>query len=481
MNVLVLNPPSKYAKNVVRDLIYGCWCKGKRIGGTKAPPLNLLYVATVLKENGHNVKLLDALAEQKDLTAVRKLAKKADVLIISTSNMSFNEDMEVLTELKKENQKLFTISFGSHVTFMPDSILNTKALDVGVMYEAEFVIRDIVNAINEGKSWKEVKGMCYKEGEKVIVNEQYPFIQDLDELPIPDRSFLPKKIDYFNPIVKKVPYTTAMTSRGCPSLCTFCNVPTFYGSKIRARSAENVIKEIEQIISLGYKEIWFRDELFTVYKKRNEEICNYIIENKLKISWIANGKTNMITKEQMALMKKAGCHMIKFGVESGVQKVLNEVKKGTTVENHRKVFKWSQEVGIDTHAHMMLGMPGDTKETVEETIRFVKEIAPTTVTFGICTPYAGTPLFNHVKEVFPEIADGSCIDLKTLHTDARYNQYYTQLDSEELNKYVRKAYRSFYFRPSYLFKWLTRIRSMDELRRVILAGTQVFSFSVGKE
>jgi len=479
MKVLILNPPSKLTKNVLRDLIYGCWCKGKRIGGAKVPPLNLLYIATVLKEEGHKVKLLDALAEQLSLEEVKKIVKDYDAVIISTSTMSFREDSRVLAELKEVNENLKTIVFGSHPTFMPEYALKEDSIDIIVRREPEYIIRDLINELeNNSEKWKNVKGIGYREDGKHILNEFYPFIENLDELPFPDRTLLPKNIDYFNPIIKRIPYTTMMTSRGCPGRCTFCTVPYFYGSKVRARSAENVLEELRLIEELGYKEVWIRDETFTFFKKRNEEICKAIIREGIDLTWICNARVGTVDKKMMELMKKAGCHMIKFGVESGVQEILDNVKKGIKVETTRKNFKEAKEVGIDTHAHIMLGIPGETKETIEKTIKFVKEIDPTTVTFGICTPYPGTKLFEEVVKEHPEIMDGSSQDLSKIHETAFFNQYFTDLDPEELKEYVKKAYRSFYFRPSYILKWLMKIRSIDELKRVILAGLNVFSFSI---
>lgn len=481
MKIIVLNPPSKYTKNVIRDLIYGCWCKGKRIGGAKTPPTNLLYVASVLKQEGHDVTLMDAIAEQKPLEEVTKDIKKYDVVVISTSTMSFNEDASVLAELKEENNSLITIIFGSHPTFMPYHSLEKEAIDIIVRREPEFIIRDVVNALEENNdSWKEVRGIGYREDGKKILNDFYPFIENLDALPFLDRTMLPKGIDYFSPIVKRIPYTTLMTSRGCPfSKCTFCTVPSFYGNKIRYQSAGRVLEELERIQDEGYKEVWFRDETFTLYKKRNRELCDGIIKEGLDLSWIANARVGTVDKEMMELMKKAGCHMIKFGVESGVQKILDNIKKGIQIEMTRKTFKWTHEVGIDTHAHLMLGCPGDSRETIEETIKFVKEIDPTTATFGICTPYAGTDLFKEVAKEHPDIEDGSSCNLDKVHETAFFNEFFTDLSSKELESYVKKAYRSFYFRPMYAFKWLRRIRNIDELKRVILAGTNVFEFSVG--
>lgn len=479
MRILVLNPPSKSTKNYIRDLIYGCWCKGKRIGGAKSPPLNLLYVATVLKNEGHFVKFLDALAEQKTVEDVVKGIKHFDMVVESTSQMSFHEDVEVLAELKKANPNLRTVIFGSQPTFHPEEALDQEAVDIIIKREPEFVLRDFVNLLDKGDSdWKKVKGIGFRDGKKKVINPDYHFI-DVNELPIPDRSMLPKKVDYFNPIIKRVPYTTAMTSRGCPGLCTFCNVPDFYGKTDRYMSAERVIEEIKSIIALGYKEIWFRDETFSAFPERNKKICQWIIDNKVDITWIANARINMINKETMEIMKKAGCHMIKFGVESGVQQILNNVKKGITVKRTREVLQWTKEVGIDVHAHMMLGMPGDTKETIEQTINFVKEIEPTTVTFGICTPYAGTPMFKEVAEKDPSIKDGSSLSKQQLHVESYYNQHYCTVSNKDLQNYLKKAYKKFYFRPTYVLKMLFKIRSLDELRRLIMAGSNVFSFATG--
>ena len=479
MNVLVLNPGSEQTKNVVRDLIYGCWCKGKRIGGMQSPPLNLLYIATILKENKHKVKFVDALSEGVPFGKLIPIIKKSDAIIINTSTMSFSEDTELLKKCKHVNPDIKTVIFGSHPTFMPEDCLEKKSVDIIVRKEPEFIIRDLFNAMEKGK-WQKIKGIGFRKGNKKVINEDYGF-GDINELPIPDRKLLPKNVDYFNPLVKKIPYTTMITSRGCPAQCTFCTVPTFYGSKIRARNEDLVLKELEEIRKQGYKEVWIRDETFTVYKKRNENICKEMIKRKLNLSWLCNARVGTVDKDMMKLMKKAGCHMIKFGVESGVQQILNNVKKGINVKKTEETFSWANEIGMDTHAHMMLGMPGESRKTIEKSIDFAKKIKPNTVSFGICTQYAGTPLYYDVLEKNPEIKDGSSCDFTKLHEKPFFNTYFTSLSEDELEKYVKKAYRKFYFRPGYIFNYLKRINNLDELRRVILAGSNVFSFTVEKK
>lgn len=481
MNILVLIPPSRYSKNVARDLIYGCWCKGKRIAGIKFPPISQLLIATILKNLGHSVYLLDAAAEQKTINDVINIINEIDIVIVLTSTMTINEDSEFLSNLKRTNPGLRTIVFGGHPTFMPVHTLQRDGIDFIVRREAEYVTRDLVGVLAKGGNlWKEINGIGYKDNGNVIINPFYPFIENLDLLPIPERTMLPKGIDYFNPVVKRMPYTTMMTSRGCPGECTFCGSPPFYGRKIRVQSSDRVIEEIEVIARQEYREIFFRDEIFTISKKRVMDICERILRKGINISWICSTRIDSIDLEMMKIMKRAGCHMLRLGVESGVQYILDNIKKGITIEQTRDVFKWAHKTGLDTHAHCMIGIPGETQDTINKTLKFVKEIDPTVVTFGICTPYPGTPLFDMVVEKHPEIGDGSKVDLGSLHTQGFYNEIFTDLTNKELSWKLRRIYRNFYLRPVYLLKWFKRINNIDELKRVIMAGTQVFGFALDR-
>jgi len=473
VNVLVLNPPNKSTTNVVRDLIYGCWCKGKRIGGAKIPPLNLLYIASVLKTEGHDVHFIDALAEQKTLQDITPTLRHTDVIIMSTSSMSFQEDVAFLRAAKNLGGNPTSIVFGSHPTFMPDQSLREDSIDLLVQREPEFIIRDVVASIARGGTGREIRGVAYKKDGRTIINKPPPFIKNLDDLPFPDRSLLPADVDYFNPIIKRTPYTALMTSRGCPGQCTFCTVPKFYGGLIRSRSVKNVLSELRLIESQGYKEVWFRDETFTYFPKRNKEICRKIIEEGIDLTWICNARVGTVDRKMMKRMKKAGCHLIKYGVESGNQNILNNVKKGIRVSQTTKDFRNANSVGLDTHAHIMLGMPGDTKKTIEETIKFTKKIKPTTATFGICTPYPGTELYASLKK-------HTNLELDHIHEKAYSNELFTDLTAEELEGYIKKAYRSFYLRPTYLLKQLGKIKNLDDLKRITIAGSNVFSFSIEK-
>ena len=479
--IMVLNPPSRFAKNVARDLIYGCWCKGKRIAAAKFPPATLLQVATVLENDKNEVILLDTQAEDKKFEDAMDivLSNKPEIIIIPTSTMSFNEDMETLRSIKAK-LKVTTLAYGSHVTFMPKASLSQGGADYIALREPEFIIRDFVRAFREGKDVKKIKGLAFRKGKGIVINPPYPFIENLDRLPIIDRKPI-LKFAYFNPLVRRLPWTTMITSRGCPGRCTFCSSPSFYGKELRYRSAKSVVDEIGYLIKLGYREIFFRDETFTAHRQRLVDICNMIIAKKLDITWICNARIGNLNKEVLQLMKKAGCHTIKFGVESGVQEILNNINKGINVEMTRKTFKWCHEVGMDTHAHMMLGCTGETWETVNRTIRFLREIEPTTVTCGAMTPYPGTELYEKIRKKRPEIGDGSKCDLSTLHTSGFFSKEICSLSDEEVGKAVKLLYRKFYLRPSYVFGRLLSIRSFVDARRLLFAGLDVLSFTAGSE
>lgn len=478
MKILALVPPSKFSRNVARDLIYGCWCKGKRIAGIQFPPLSILSVATVLNRSGHEAALIDAAATDMPLDAVKNMIPRFDAVIVLTSSMTIKEDADILLELKKANSRLRTIVFGSQPTFMPQHTLGREGVDIIVRREPEYILRELMDALEKGDdSWKAVRGIGFKDKEGGShINDYHEVIQNLDDLPIPDRSMLPKDVDYFNPVVKRMPYTTMFTSRGCPGRCTYCSSPAFYGRTIRMRSANNVIEELKVVQSLGYREVFYRDEIFTVSRQRVVDICEGVLSKNIDLTWICSARIGTVDKPLLQLMKRAGCHMVRLGVESGVQEILDAIRKDIKIEQTVETFKWTHEVGIDTHAHLMIGMPGETRETINRSIGFVKKIDPTIITVGICTPYPGTGLFDLVRREHPEINDGSECNLQHLHTKSFYNETFSRLTNEELSKEIRRFYRKFYLRASYLIRWLLRITSPDEFKRVILAGTKVFDF-----
>lgn len=478
--VLILVPCSKQTENVPRDLVYGCWCAGKRIGGIKFPPLTSVLIATILRKEGIDIDFRDLAGESKSMEVLDSIINNYTALVLLTSTMTIEEDSLVLSNLKQMNPNLLTIVWGSHPTFLPKQTLSKDGIDIAVRGEGDYIIRDLILKYIAGEDWHNVLGIGYKSGEDIIINPDRPFIKNLDELPFPDRGMLSPQADYFNPVVKRAPYTTMYTTRGCPGRCTFCTVPRFYGGKVRFRSSTNILEELKMVAKLGYKEVFFRDEIFTASKKRLLETAKGIIENRLDITWICSARVGSLDEEMIKIMKESGCHMIRIGVESGVQEILDNVKKGIKIKETEKLMALAHKYRLEVHAHVMIGMPGDNAETLNQTIKFVKKINPSVVTFGICTPYPGTPLYEEVKKVNPDIEDGSACNLAKLHREGFFNSVFCDLTEQELGKWVKKAYAGFYMQPRYLFGRLIAIRSWSDLKKDIKAGLKVFSFSLGK-
>ncbi len=478
MKVIVLNPPSKTNKNVMRDVIYGCWCRGRRIGGLKLPPIGQLLIATLLREEtGFETDFLDAGLEGRGYDETIRHCAQYDVIIISTSTHTFLQDTAVLEDIKKINEQCITIVHGPRPSFLTESVLDSKEIDMAVKMEPEYILRDVCRFLAAGTdAWKEVKGIGFRNGDSKVINDPHPMIQNLDEIPFPDRTLLPDNVDYFNPVAKRNPMTTILTSRGCPAKCTFCLSPYFFGNKVRCRSAENVLEELELISRQGYKEVFFRDETFTAFKKRNMVICEEMLKRKIDLTWVCNARVDLIDKEMMALMKKAGCHYIKFGIESGSQRILDTIQKGYVMEDAHKAFENAARAGLKTHAHFMIGHPGETVEDVKLSLKLMIKLKPTTISCGIMMLYPGTPQFKLLSSNFSEAFDPSHSDFEK--DDSAYlASLNSELSKEQIEFFVKKAYRQFYLRPDYLIKRLLSIGSMDELKQLILAGTQIFEYS----
>ncbi|MFW6311844.1 MAG: B12-binding domain-containing radical SAM protein [Nanoarchaeota archaeon] len=368
MRIGLINTSSKKIKNSVKDLLYGCWCQGKRIGGSSFPPLNLLSLGTIL-EKDNIVRIIDNHILNLNQNQLIQYLSNFELIILPTTSFCYEEDVSFLQKVKKMNPTIKCIIYGSFPTVSPAKSLKSDIIDIAILGEPDQVITKIVDSIENNKNLKNIRGICYRKNSKIINTGRVRYIKNLDELPIPNRDYI-KDIYYFNPLVKNRNWTTALTSRGCPSLCNFCLSPVFYGKKYRCQTPHRMIKEVRYLLNEGYKEIFYRDETFTGNRKRIEKFCKNIIEQKLKFDWICNIKVNTVDKNLLKLMKVAGCHYIKIGVESGSQRILNNLKKGITLNQIQKTFKWAKSFGIKTHAHMMLGCLGETKHLLKTPFLF---------------------------------------------------------------------------------------------------------------
>ena len=478
IKILLLNPPSKHGIAVIRDTLYGCWCKGR--ANYMWPPLGLVQIGAILEEASFDVSLIDAMALKYTFPLTTDKVKdiNPNYIIVNTATITFSQDMELVKQIKKQLPELKSILIGTHVTAMPKATLKEKAVDYIILGEPDYALRDLLLALSENKDITKIRGIGFRKNNKTTITGIADPIENLDDLPFPARHLIPKA-DYFNPLAKRLPYTTMMSSRGCPFHCIYCSSVILYGHKFRPRSAKNVVDEIEEVVKKhGIKEILFRDETFTFDKERTIEICKEILNRKLDVSWITNTRVDCVDEEILRWMKKAGCHMLKFGVESGSQEILNNLKKGTTLERIRETFKLTKKVGIQTIAHLMFGSPGETKKTIKQTIEFVKEIDPDYASFNITTPYPGTELWDRIKDKLNIGEDFSSYDVEKTLEKADQNSLFCNLSTEELNNLYNLAYKEFYFRPKYIIKRLLKQTSMKELLRSINAGMQVIKFTL---
>lgn len=479
MRVLFLVPPNVDNLNVLRDSVYGCWCKGKRLGGATVPPHPLVLLATCAKVGGHQVHVVDGLVDPAAPQKIRALINDMDFVVIQTSVMAFLDDCDVLAWLKELNPRLRTIVVGAMATFLPERSMERSEVDFIIAGEAEEALPALLDRLQAGLEPDDIAGVGYRTAEgPVALKGRTALIENLDRLPFTDWSLLDHGMEYFNPIIEQRPYVTELTTRGCFAKCTFCMAPGFYGGKIRGNSADYILNLLRHYKASGIREIYFRDEMFTSLRPRNRKIFEAMIAENMDFKWVCSSRANAVNEEDLRLMKKAGCHLIKIGVESGSQEILDRVKKGVTLDEVRTTFALCRKIGIKTHAHFMIGNPGETEETVKATIAFAKEIKPTTATFGILTLYPGTPLWDEIAAEHPEVAEKWQLRLKDLHQKSFFTELFTEMSAEMVQYYMSTAHRSFFLRPSYMLDRLLDVRSVPQLVNLVKAGSRIIDYAI---
>ncbi|MDO9541566.1 MAG: radical SAM protein, partial [Kiritimatiellia bacterium] len=286
------------------------------------------------------------------------------------------------------------------------------------------------------------------------------YIEDLNHLPFPARRSSSYK-RYSSVLAQRSPITVAITSRGCPFNCIFCNR---MGRRYRCHSAEYVLAEFEDIARLGIGEVFIYDDVFTLHRERIEAICRGLITRRHDLIWQARTRVDLVDEAMLALMRKSGCQRLSFGVESGSEKVLKSMRKNIDLNRVEKVFSWCRREGIATLADFMIGNLDETAEDVEKTIALMKRINPDYVQFSICCPYPGTPLYDLARErgvvtgdIWRDFAKNPLREFRS----PVWTEYFSE---EELIRMTAKAYRSFYLRPMFILKQIRKINSFQQLK-----------------
>ena len=426
-------------------------------------PIFLAYSAAQLKKAGQDVTYIDSVIQDLDFDQTLQQArrKRPDVIFMETTTPSIDADYQNLTALKETTGAKIIVG-GPHATYFHKEVIEEcPAIDVVIRHEFDTKIVSVVSNLD---SLNSVSGISYRNGSASVDNGDGELCHDLDALHFPDRDLIPWEW-YLEAWYTRRPFMNLMTSRGCPYQCAFCLWPqSMYGHQQRFRSLDNVIFEIQRLVDrYGLKEINIDDGTFTTRKNRVIDFCQRLRDEKIKIIWTCNGRVDNLDDEILSEMKASGCRMIRLGVESGSQEVLNKIKKGLTLKQIEEGVKLVKKHGIQALGGFMFGFPYDSKQTVEETIAFAKKISPDQVQFSINMCYPGTSLYEFARENNLLLAK----DFKEF--DMTHGPVVKTLDMkrEELGHILARAYREFYFRPRYVLQTLFNINNFYEVKRVL--------------
>ncbi|MEK6903131.1 MAG: radical SAM protein [Nanoarchaeota archaeon] len=436
-------------------------------GGIKKgflPPLGLAYIATVLKEAGHKIKILDLPVYDYTTEDVKKELTHFDPGIIAMSAITptIEKAYILADELKKEFHETVMVFGGIHPSLYPQETIKHPSVDVVVYGEAEYTFRELAEAIEKRKSLKGIKGTVYKDNKKkVITNGPRPIIKDLNELPIPSREFF--DMDRYIPLpnqYKVLPATNMMTARGCPwAQCTFCFEAGDLKPVFRRVSPQRAVEEIRMLVDkYKIKEISFWDDVFLTGWIL--DFAKEMKKEKIDIFWSCYGYAKYITYDILKQAKEIGCWNIFYGIEAGNQEVLDTIKKGMTKEKIAEAVKWSHELGIETRGSFVLGLPGETPERARETIDFAIELDLDYAQFTLNTPFPSTEMWK-TGDQFGTL--DKSFDKYSVHNAVYVPHGYK--NKEELEAIRRLAYRKFYFRPKFFWKHLKRVRSLQDIKK----------------
>jgi len=429
------------------------------------PPLGPLTLATYLRaHSAHEVQVLDLQAMDMDEADLRRAVEdfQPDVVGISAWTNFWYEAWRCIQVVKAVSAEIHVCVGGPHVSIFPEITLEHSGCDSVVVGDGEGPFLWLVDGLSSGKPPAGLPGLHLK-GDGVKQGELRTHTHgDLDALGFPDRRLLPIDL-YWSPVSKHDHITTMLTSRGCPYTCTFCKLEF---QKPLFRSAESVLAEMEDIASLGIKEIEIYDDTFTWSHSRLIEICKGMVERKLDLRWAIRDRVSSPSPETMEWLAKAGCSRIQFGVEAGTQKALDAIQKGTTLDQVRNAVRLAKAQNIEVLTYFMLGMPGETREDIEETIRFCTSLDPDYATFSVTVPYAGTEIYRQGLEsgVIPEDHWTTFAERPTADYIVPYF-WEAELSKAELIEMRDKAVRRFHFRLGYILKQVSRSSSPGEIYR----------------
>ncbi|KMY68317.1 hypothetical protein AAU61_01045 [Desulfocarbo indianensis] len=420
--------------------------------------MGLAILGAVLEKEGHEAVILDAYAERIGLDGFRKWLLKqeeADYIGFSVTTPQVAFSLEQAKIAKEIFPDATVVMGGVHPTVMPEEILRESQVDLVVRGEAEISILELA----AGKDPAEIAGVSWKGPHGAVHNPDAPVVKDLDSLPIPAYHLLPMHL--YKPAAganKRLPATSMLSSRGCPGHCTFCYRHT--GKVLRVLSGRRVAEEVKYLQeNYGIQEICFYDDTFTAKKQRVYDFLDAIREGNIDISWSCFSRVDTVDENLLSAMKAGGCHQIMYGIESASEIILNNVRKRINLKLVEQAVRAAKKAKIDVRAAFMLGNPGETLETMRETLEYAIKLNPEIVIFNITTPFPGSEMFAWARENgFLVTEDWTKYDF------AQSIMRLPTITTDEIQDFYGKAYRRFYFRPRYIFMRLAKLRSWEDIK-----------------
>ncbi|MCK4648945.1 B12-binding domain-containing radical SAM protein [bacterium] len=439
MKVLLITPP---IKNIIQAELPSAL--SREIG--VFPPLGLMYIASYLRKySDHRVRILDAVAEDLNQTALEQAIRESKPEIIGiTAHTNNLVDVLLLTGLiKKIDPKIHINIGGPHARVFPQETLQLPGVDSVIPGEGEISFFQLVEALSQKKTLREVPGLIFKKGEKIISGKRPGSPPNLDRLPFPARGLI-KSQRYYYILGRKSTFTTMVSSRGCPYRCTFCSTPK---ENYRQHSIRSVVQEMEECDHLGVEEIHFVDDTFNLSPEWVISLCQEIKQRGLRIPWSFRGRVDTLTREVLQKLKEANCIRMNLGVETSTDEGLKRLKKGLTIHQIEEVFTWTKEIGIPTVAYFLIGCPHEkSREDILHTFRFAKSLNPDFALFNILTPYPDTELYREGlekglfrKDFWREFALQPTKDFEI----KVWEEFFTK---RELEKILNSIYRRYYLR-----------------------------------
>lgn len=471
MKIYMLNPP--YFRKFSRAMR---WQESGR-GGTIYYPIWLAY-ATAILELEHQVRLFDAPACDCDIEDVVRdvTLYKPHMVVLETSFTSWQNDINVAEAVRQNYDDATIVIVGPPTSQLSNSFLANSAIDVVIRGEYDFTLHELAKGVENGDEYRNIHGISYRDGKRIVDNPERALTSSVDLDAFPFVSKVYKKHlnvrDYFMSSAL-YPEVQIMAGRGCPHQCTFCVWPQlFTGKKVRMRSVDNVIEEMEWVRDNlpEVKEIVIEDDTFTLRKSWIREFCDEMIRRKIKVTWSCQARADL-DYELLKKMKKVGCRKIIVGFESGSDDILRNIKKGLTISQMRGFAKDVKRSGILLQGDFVIGLPGENAETLQMTRQFIYDAKPEILQVSVGTPYPGTEFYDWVKNY-----GYLTVDDPVLYLDQEGHQTsvisYPELSSDEIAEAVDKILKEYYMSPGYLplfLKQIVRKNSIDELIRFIRA------------